>query len=261
MTGLEVKNLACGYRGRAVIGNINLTAEPGEVICILGPNGVGKTTFFKTVLGLLPPLAGQICWWNNPVHFSSNREKARFAAYVPQTHTPPFPYLAREVVVMGRVSHLPVYKNPGKKDYAVCDTALERLRITRLANRAYTTLSGGERQMVLIARALVQEPAFLMMDEPTSNLDYGNQFRVLKQIIRLAGEGLVILMTTHSPVHAALCATKVVLFQAGKPVETGKPEDIITEANLRAAYGVDIRMFEYVNSRGRTVKICVPIME
>jgi iron complex transport system ATP-binding protein len=261
MTGLEVKNLACGYRGRAVIENINLTAEPGEVICILGPNGVGKTTFFKTILGLLPPLAGQICWRNNPVHFSTNREKARFAAYVPQTHSPPFPYNVREVVVMGRVSHLPVYKNPGKKDYIACDAALERLRIEHLANRVYTNLSGGERQMVLIARALVQESAFLMMDEPTSNLDYGNQCRVLKQITRLAGEGLVILMTTHSPVHAALCATKVVMFQAGKPVKTGRPEDIINAIGLQTAYGVDIRMFEYVNAKGRTVRICVPIIE
>jgi iron complex transport system ATP-binding protein len=231
------------------------------VICILGPNGVGKTTFFKTVLGLLPPLSGEICWRDNPIHFSSNKERARFAAYVPQTHTPPFPYNVREVVVMGRVSHLPVYKNPGKEDYAVCDAALERLHITRLANRVYTNLSGGERQMVLIARALVQEPAFLMMDEPTSNLDYGNQFRVLKQIIRLAGEGLAVLMTTHSPVHAALCATKVALFQAGKPVETGAPEDIMNVTSLQTAYGVDIQIFEYVNARGRTVKICIPIME
>jgi iron complex transport system ATP-binding protein len=261
MTGLEVKNLACGYQGRAVIENINLTAEPGEVVCILGQNGVGKTTFFKTILGLLPPLAGQIFWQNNPIPRSGNKERARFAAYVPQTHIPPFPYNVREVVVMGRASHLPVYKNPGKEDYAVCDAALDRLHIKHLANRIYTKLSGGERQMVLIARALVQEPAFLVMDEPTSNLDYGNQCRVLKQIIRLAEEGLVVLLTTHSPVHAALCATKIALFQVDKPVEIGAPEDIMTITSLQTVYGVGIRMFEYVNAKGRTVKICVPVME
>ena len=257
---LETKALACGYGKSAVIGGIDLVVEPGEVLCVLGPNGVGKTTFFKTILGFLPRLSGQVLWNGAPLNLQNNRQRAQVLAYVPQTHAPPFPYSVREVVVMGRAAHLKPFQNPAKADYELCDDMLDKLMIGHLRHREYTRISGGERQMVLIARALVQQPALLLMDEPTSNLDYGNQVKVLKQVLDLAGEGLVVVMTTHSPEHAAICATRVALFQQEGPVLQGPPGDVIREDVMRQAYGVDVKLFEYEDGRGRTVKACAPML-
>jgi iron complex transport system ATP-binding protein len=257
---LEIKNLVCGYGGRPVGDPISLTVRPGEVLCVLGPNGVGKTTFFRTVLGFLPPLDGTALWKGVPIHSGSHKERARLVAYVPQTHAPPFPYRVREVVVMGRAAHQPAFRDPSPADYDICDEMLRRLKIEHLRDRIYTKISGGERQMALIARALAQQPALMLMDEPTSDLDYGNQLKVLRQIVDLAGEGLAIMMTTHSPDQAALCGTTVALFQAGGPMLLGRPDEIINEENLKTAYGVDVKMFAYLDERGRRVKVCAPMM-
>jgi iron complex transport system ATP-binding protein len=261
MTGLEVRNLTCGYEGKPVIEHIDCAVRPGEVLCVLGPNGVGKTTFFKTLLGALPRIGGEILWNGVSVNWRHNRTRARLIAYVPQTHSPPFPYRVREVVVMGRAAHIKPLQSPVRADYEICDTILEKLQLSYLRDKIYTQISGGERQMVLIARALAQQPLLLMMDEPTANLDYGNQMRVLQLALTLAAEGLMILMTTHSPDHAALCAAKVALFQKDRPFLLGSPEQILTEDNLRSAYGVCVKMFSYKNKQDKEIKVCAPLLE
>ena len=185
----SLSHMTCGYHGRPVLSDVSFSVETGDILCILGPNGVGKTTLFKSMLGLLSPLSGTLTLDGEDISRWSNRKKAQYIGYIPQSHTPLFPYTVLQVVVMGRVSRLGLFASPGKGDYAAAEQALEALEILSLRDRIYTELSGGERQMVLIARAIAQQPQVLLMDEPTANLDYGNQARVLSQIRRLAPAG------------------------------------------------------------------------
>lgn len=239
---LEIRNAHCGYRGKSVIRGLSLTLEPGEILCLLGPNGSGKTTLFRAVLGLLKLERGQIIVGGRDTRDMPRGSLARMMGYVPQTHSPPFPFRVLDVVLMGRTARLGVFSAPSNGDIAVSLQVLESLNISNLAERAYTELSGGERQLVLMARALAQEPRILVMDEPTSSLDLTNQVMVLSHIRKLAMSGLSIMMTTHFPDHAFLCATRVALMHKGELVDTGRPAEVITESNLRSVYGVHARI-------------------
>lgn len=252
---LEIENVVCGYGTKKIVDGMSFEVTPGDIICLLGPNGVGKTTLFKTLLGFLKLKGGEIKLDNKNISTISQRERAIKIGYVPQSHTPPFPFSVMQVVLMGRTAHIGACASPSKKDIGVVEMALEQLGISFLRDRIYTEISGGERQMVLIARSLVQEPEVLFMDEPTSNLDFGNQIRVLNQIKRLAASGLGIVMTTHFPDHAFLCSSKVVLMQHNNIYKYGTAEEIITEKNLRSAYGIDVHITD-TNSG----KSCVPVM-
>ena len=176
---LEVSGLAFGYGRRRVGAGLDLTVRAGEVLCLLGPNGGGKTTLFKTLLGLLPPLAGAIRLDGEDVARWSRRRLAARLGYVPQAQGATFPFRVSDVVLMGRASRLGPFASPGPADRAIAARALASLEIAHLAERAYTEISGGERQMVLIARALAGEPRILVMDEPTASLDFGNQGLVI----------------------------------------------------------------------------------
>lgn len=171
---LELTNVACGYGAVPLFQNISFTVARGETLCLLGPNGVGKTTLFKTILGLLPPAAGIIRMEGKDIARWGAEERARHIAYVPQTHTPPFPFTVRDVVLMGRAARIGRLGVPGKRDCTAAAEAMGLLGITHLAEKVYTKTSGGERQLVLLARALAQEPELLCMDEPTASLDFGN---------------------------------------------------------------------------------------
>jgi iron complex transport system ATP-binding protein len=252
---LEIKNVLCSYGAKKIVDGLSFDVESGDIVCLLGPNGVGKTTLFKTMLGFLKLRSGEINLDGRSLFALSQKERAIKIGYVPQSHTPPFPFSVLQVVLMGRTAHLGLYASPSKKDTEVAEMALEELGISFLRDRVYTEISGGERQMVLIARALVQEPEVLFMDEPTSNLDFGNQIRVLNQIRRLAASGLGIVMTTHFPDHAFLCSSKVVLMQRGYLYKYGTAEEIITEKNLRSAYGIDVCITDTTAG-----KSCVPVL-
>lgn len=190
---LSLDNVGVGYHGQSVVDGITLHIADG-ITCLLGPNGAGKTTLFKAMLGLLPCSSGTIDLLGRPLTDWSRRELARTIAYVPQAHAALFPFTARDVVLMGRSPHLRPYAGPARCDEAIAMQCLDRLAIASLAHRPYTELSGGERQMVLIARALAQRPAVLIMDEPTASLDYGNQMRVLDQVRALADGGMAIVV-------------------------------------------------------------------
>lgn len=180
---IEAKELICGYqRKKPIIGPLSFGIEEREVVCLLGPNGIGKTTILKTMLGFLTPLGGLVCMGGEDISRLSPKELARKIAYVPQTHIPPFPYKTRDIVVMGRNPAMGELASPKREDFDKADEKLDQLGIGHLAHREYTQLSGGEQQLVLIARALTQETKLLIMDEPTSHLDYGNEVRVLEQI-------------------------------------------------------------------------------
>jgi ABC-type cobalamin/Fe3+-siderophores transport system ATPase subunit len=146
------------------------------------------------------------------------------------------------MVLMGRTAHLGLFSAPSAQDRAAAARALELLGITALAGRAFTEISGGERQLVLVARALAQEPRVLVMDEPTASLDFGNQVRVLSHVRRLAAQGIAVLMSSHQPDHALQCADRALLLGEGKALELGAPRDVIRPDTLKRLYGVDVRI-------------------
>jgi iron complex transport system ATP-binding protein len=254
---LELRGLSCGYGRRKVLKDISLTVAAGDNLCLLGPNGVGKTTLFRTILGAIDPMGGEILVDGKSIVSQSRRHRARVMAYVPQAHTAPFPFHVMDVVLTGRTAHIPLTSAPSHHDEAVARAALERMDIADLAGRPYTELSGGERQLVLIARALAQEPRVLIMDEPSSHLDFGNQARLLSLIRDLVKEGdLAVLMSSHFPNHAFACATRVGLVKDGCLVALGSPDDVLTEESLEEIYGIPVRILEGDPETDPALKVC-----
>lgn len=258
---IKVEQLICGYSpGNPIVGPLSFEVERGEVACLIGPNGIGKTTLFKTILGLLKPLGGTIWVDGKDCREYTAKEFARTVAYVPQGHIPSFPYTVRDVVVMGCNPNMHELSSPGKKELELANEKLDLMGILHLAERDYTEVSGGERQMVMIARALVQNTNLLVMDEPTTHLDYGNETRVLSQIKKLSGFGYTIVMITHLPSHVFLCADKVLAIGKKNCFAMGSPDEILTEEMLHTLYGIDIQIAEIVLRRNqRQVKVCVPM--
>ena len=257
---LDVRNLSCGYGAVTVTHEASLEVASGEGGCLLGPNGSGKTTLFKTILGFLRPKSGTIAIDGADITYWGRRRLAREIAYVPQLHTPSFPFRVLDIVMMGRTAHLGAFSSPTHHDEEISDAALCDAGIAHLRHKPYTEISGGERQMVLITRALVQEARLLIMDEPTSNLDYGNQVRVLSHIRQLVERGIGVLMTTHVPNHAFLCADRCALMHKGRIHAIGRAEDVITEQTLLELYGVETRIHLLGNDSGAPVRVCVPCM-
>jgi iron complex transport system ATP-binding protein len=252
---LDLSAVGFGYGKRTVGEGVTLSLAPGEVLALLGPNGAGKTTLFKTILGLLPLKAGAITLDGRPLHSWSARERARRIAYVPQAHAALFPFSVLDIVLMGRATHLAPFATPGSRDTGIAMSALESLGMGHLAERPYTEISGGERQMVLIARALAQEPEILVMDEPTANLDYGNQMRLLAHIKRLASQQLSIVLSIHNPDHAFLVADRVAILHEAHLIALGPTTDVLTADVLKTIYGVDVVIGSLDGSDAR---ICAP---
>ncbi len=255
---LVLNNIDCGYNGSPIIKGISMTIEPGEVLCLLGPNGSGKTTLFKGILGLLPLESGMITVDGIDISRWPRPKLARVMGYIPQDHNPPFPYKVLDLVLMGRAAYLGSFSSPSAKDVEIAEDAMETMNIAHLKDKPYTEISGGERQLVMIARALAQQPQILVMDEPTSNLDFGNQMLVLKNIQRLSRLNLAVIMSSHFPNQALLCATRVMLLKDGVVFSIGDPEDVVNEENLKELYGVDVRIVTASLGNGDRVKVCVP---
>jgi len=257
---IEIKNADLGYGREAILSDVNFEMNSSEVVCLLGPNGAGKTTLLKTLLGFLKPISGDILLNGKSIKSWNNSEFAKKIGYVPQAHNTPFPYTVIECVLFGRTAHLGLFGSPGKADRLIAEKCIEILGIGHLKNRPFTQLSGGERQLTVIARALAQEPSFLVMDEPTSNLDFGNQVKVLKKINELQNNSLGIFIATHSPDHAFLLKSKVVMISNGKLYRYGEPAEIITETNMKIVYGVDIKVIGTYNECGIDRKVCIPVI-
>jgi iron complex transport system ATP-binding protein len=257
---LEVAGLAFGYRGRTVGHDVSFSLEGGEVVCLLGPNGGGKTTLFKTILGLLPALGGTVAVDGERLASWPRARVARVLGYVPQAQLGVFPFTVREVVLMGRTAHIGAFATPSRRDVGVAEATLETLGIAHLAERPYTEVSGGERQMTLVARALAQEAQVLVMDEPTASLDFGNQVRVLSRVRELARRGIGVILSTHDPDQAFACADRVAVLHGGTLVGVGPPDTTITPARLRAVYGVEVEVVTLTLVDGRRVRTCVPAL-
>ena len=254
---LELKSVSCGYGKVPVFQNISFSVERGQTLCLLGPNGIGKTTLFKTILGLLPPLVGEVLLSGKNIATWDIGQRARCIAYAPQAHTPPFPFTVRDVVLMGRAAHIKSLGTPGKKDRQIAAESLEMLGIAHLAQKIYTKISGGERQLVLLARAITQKPELLCMDEPTASLDFGNQVLVMNRIRALRTAGITVIMTTHAPSHAFYCADRTAIMGRDGIFSIGRTNDVITEEQLEKLYGVQAKIVGYDDvPESRT---CVPL--
>ena len=252
---IEVKNLNFAYGDRQVLHDISFCAHKGEFLSILGPNGVGKSTLFRCVLGLLSGYTGQVLVDSVDARSFCVREAAKHIAYIPQSSHPIFNYSVFDIVLMGRTSGLSIFRSPGRKDADKCHWALEKIGISHLADRCFHRLSGGEQQLALIARALVQKAPILMLDEPTANLDFGNQLLVLEQARSLAREGYTVIQTTHHPEQSYMFSDRILTIQNGRVLKEGTPAEVLTEDTIRALYGVDVEIVSLYQDNAR---ICIP---
>lgn len=257
---LEVKSMRAGYgRDKEIVHDVSFKLFEGDFNCIIGANGCGKTTVLKTILGLLPIMGGSVTINGHDTKNMTERQRATRFAYIPQTHKLPFPFAVKDVVLMGRTPYMSRIAVTSKADRRIAFAALCQLSIENLANRSYLELSGGQQQLVLIARALTQQPDILVMDEPTASLDFGNQQLVLSRMRNLVDSGMSVLMVTHDPAHAFYCADNVIVFHDGSIIQEGKPSDVITPANMRILYNTEVRIEQMDIGEGRIGCACVPL--
>lgn len=249
----EVNNITFRYPGYSdkVLDGASLRLGKGEILCILGPNGAGKTTLLNCMAGLLRPESGEILLCGRDISSMKEKEIAALAGYVPQLHTPAFDYSVLDFVLMGMAPKTGMLSRPGAAEEQKVIELLGQMGLAELANKSYLDISGGERQQLLIARALVHEPEVVLFDEPTAHLDYGNQHRILRMIKKMASSGYSVIITTHNPDHALLLGDKAAVVSRGGTIVQGDSSEIVTEDLLSKVYDIDIRI-RYIEELGRT---------
>ncbi|MGI6727209.1 MAG: ABC transporter ATP-binding protein [Anaerovoracaceae bacterium] len=260
---LKVDGLSFYYnKEKPVLKNISFRLDSHDILCLLGPNGTGKTTLLRCLLSLNKSKSGKIEINGINLTEASTKKRAQIMSYVPQAANMVFPYEAEEIVLMGRVAHLTMGSSPTISDRKIVNQTMKKLGIEHLKHKFFNQMSGGEKQLVLVARALAQQSKILIMDEPTANLDFNNQIKILQTAKSLADEGYAILMTSHFPDHAFLACNKVGLMRDGIIMALGYPGDIVTTENLTKLYQTPICVSETTLGRtGSKTKVCVPVME
>ena len=254
MTLIEARDVTFAYDSRPVLRDVSLTVRRGEVISLLGPNGSGKSTLLKVLLGLLRPARGSVRLKGTEIGRIDPRAVARQIAYVPQSHRGAFSYKVIDVVLMGRLPHKPFFFSYSGKDRDIAHEKMARLSIAHLAERPYTELSGGERQLTLIARAMTQGAEIFVLDEPATGLDYGNQLRLLEEIIKLAREGYTFIKSNHSPEHAFWLGDRSVMMKDGAVIGDGRTASVVTNESLFALYQARVSVVRINGS----FRVCVP---
>ncbi|RDB63168.1 ABC transporter [Gordonibacter sp. 28C] len=255
---IEISNLGFSYGKREILRDVSISIPDATLVNVLGPNGVGKSTLFRCILCLNGDFTGTVLVNGKNVKDLSVRERSREISYIPQSHAPVYDYEVLDVVLMSTGTDLGMLRSPGPRHKRKAYEALERIGIAHLAKRTYTQISGGEQQLVLVARALAQDAKTIIMDEPTSALDYGNTVRVLSCVRQLAKEGLSIVQSTHQPDQAFLYSDKTLVLHQGRVHAFGDPKDVITNELVSTIYGVNVE----VNSLyGDKVRVCVPVQE
>ena len=251
---LDIRDLVFGYRDNGVLKGLSLTIGDGEVVSLLGRNGAGKTTLLRLIAHFIKPQGGTITIDGKPVGDMKLQERACCMAYIPQISRSAFPYSVRTSILMGASNRLPFFRTPGRAEEEAVDRIIGLLGIEKLAGRNMENISGGERQLVLIARALLQNARLLILDEPTSFLDYSNQIMVLEKIGELAARGYSCIYSTHNPELALMHSTRVVVMDGGVIRFDGVPEALVGNDVLSEVYGRKIDVIR--TERGNIV--CVP---
>ncbi|WP_232233340.1 ABC transporter ATP-binding protein [Sedimentibacter sp. B4] len=262
---VQVSNASFSYGSKKVFNNISFKIRKGEVFCVLGPNGCGKTTLLDCVLGILKLNEGNVLIGDTNLRELRENKLAEKMAYVPQTHERSFPYKVKEIVLMGRAHKTSIFTSPSEEDKKIAMDALEKVGISELADVPYTQISGGQCQLVMIARALAQQPEIIVMDEPTSHLDFKNELVVLETVADLVKKhNISILMATHFPNHAYYfetnhAPTTVVLMNNGIFEETGKPYDVLNEQNIVTTYNINSKVLDFRLDEMTSIRQVVPI--
>jgi iron complex transport system ATP-binding protein len=243
MTSIGFENATLGYKPKTVLKDVTLAVNPGEVFGVVGPNGVGKSTLIKSASGILPPLSGHILMDGQVIHQLAPPQRAKRLAVVPQATQLPSSFRAEDVVLMGRTPYLGWFDREGETDIKIASEAMERTNTAQLFGRLIGELSGGEQQRILIARALTQTPAILLLDEPTAHLDLKHQDEVLQLIRSLAEEqGIAVILTLHDLNLVARFTDQVALLSDGEVRKIGEPTEVLTPDELAPVYGIEIHV-------------------
>lgn len=254
---LVVDRLSFGYpHSRPLLKEISFCAESGELISLLGPNGTGKTTLFRCILGQLRA-SGEVTLDGQPLSSLSPRQLASRVAYIPQSHSPAFSYPVEEMILMGAAAGLKWFQHPGRTERERLDEVIDSLGLEPLRQRAFDTLSGGEQQLVMMARAMMTDARVWLLDEPAANLDYGNQTRLLLQLQQLAAKGYLLIQSTHSPQQAALYSSRVLALADGKLAGDGEPAKVLDAEMIQTLYGLKVQVCD-IPSGGRNVRVFLP---
>ena len=251
---VQVSDLSFSYGERRVLRGVSFEAPSGALVSILGKNGAGKSTLFRCMLGLLRHYEGSVIIDGEDIRTLSAGQLSRRIAYIPQLNYPAFSYSVLDMVLMG-ASGGRMFSVPGKKEEGMALAALARLGMEEFANRDYFRLSGGERQLVLIARALAQQSSILVLDEPTSALDYGNQMLVMNRLRELVQSGYTVIQSTHNPEQAYLFSDMLLAMKDGRMIASGRPQDVLDAALIQEVYGTQASV---ISLAGDKVRVCVP---
>ncbi len=257
---LKVENGCFGYpKQDEILTDINIQLDEGHILSVLGPNGIGKTTLLKCIIGLMPWSRGRSLLMGNDIRNMSSKEIWNTISYIPQSHGFSFSYTGLEMVMLGRSSHLGLFQQPGKKEIELAEQMMERVGITRLADKDCNRMSGGELQMVLIAKALINEPKLIILDEPETGLDFHNQILVLNMVEKLAHEeNISAIMNTHYPTNAMSIADEAFMMNHRGERFYGKTGDILNEQNISRSFDVNVVVDEIIY-QNKTIRSIIPV--
>ncbi|MCR5795012.1 MAG: ABC transporter ATP-binding protein [Solobacterium sp.] len=252
---IRVESLSFSYGDHPVLKDISFDAKKGEFLSILGSNGVGKSTLFRCILGLLPGYSGSIYLDGKDIRSLRPRQMAKLAAYIPQNTASVYNFSVADIVLMGATAWLSPLQSPGKKEKERAEWAMDKVGIAHLKDRCFHHLSGGEKQLAVLARALVQNAKVLMLDEPTASLDFANQLLVLTEVRRLSHEGYTVIQTTHNPEHAYTFSDRILTLKDGEVFCSGRPDEVIVPEVIGSLYEMDVEVSSLYDDR---VRVCTP---
>jgi len=241
---IEMNNITCGYGNNHILKNINLSFDTNQVLLLLGANGIGKTTLFKMFFGEADIVSGELLIDGKKIYQYKQKDLAKIIAYVPQAKNTQYDFSVKDVLLMGRACYIKSFSNPKYHDNEVVERIIQMLEIEGLSRRKYNELSGGQQQMVLVARALVQEPQFLLLDEPASNLDYKNQRQLVDTVTKLKKNEVGVLMSMHNPELALSICEKAIVINPDRSVKMGSIKEIMDEKTLSELYGTEMRILQ-----------------